>query len=89
MIITSTKSFEKSLKKSVDKESVKKAVVNLITAIESDVKPKGLGLKKLKGDIWEIRAGFKVRILFAMYPQEIRFLLAGSHNDIHSFLKRQ
>ena len=58
-----------------------------IVSLARDIKPEGLGLKKLKDDIWEIRAGLRNRVLFVLYPGEIRFLLVGDHNQIRDYLK--
>lgn len=74
MIVTFTKSFERSLRKAGDREPAKIAVQKLIVALERNIKPGGLGLKKLREDIWEIRAGLKTRVLFVLFPGEIRFL---------------
>ena len=60
----------------------------MVTAIERNVKPEGLGLKRMREDIWEIRAGLRTRILFALFPGEIRFVLIGDHNGVKDFLKR-
>jgi hypothetical protein len=48
---------------------------------------KGIGLKRLKGDYWEIRKGLKARILFRWEGDLVEFVLAGDHNDIKRFLK--
>lgn len=87
MIVTYTRSFDKSLKKSGDKESAKQSVEALILALQHDIQPQGLGLKKLRDDIWEIRISLKTRVLFALFPGEIRFLLTGDHDEVKDFLK--
>ncbi len=87
MKFTFTKSFERSLEKSSEKDRVKKAVEMFMSALDKNIKPEGLGLKKLKDDVWEIRAGLRNRILFILYPGEIRFLLVGDHNRIKDYLK--
>ena len=88
MRVTFTKSFERTLNGSPEKARAKKAAQVLINALETNVKPSGLGLKKLREDVWEIRAGLRTRVLFALFPGEIRFLLVGDHNAVHQFLKR-
>ena len=87
MKFTFTHSFEKSIARRADKARAKGAVDSLMRSFEDRLKPKGLGLKKLHGDIWEIRAGLGTGILFAVLKGEIRFLLAGSHDEIKKFLK--
>ena len=88
MILTLTKSFERSLKKSSESEQVKQAVERLILALERDQKPHGLGLKKMREELWEIRAGLATRVLFALLPGEIRLLLAGDHEQVKRYLRR-
>ncbi len=87
MKIIFTRSFEKSLAKTHEKERVKQAVGLFIESFETQVKPHGLGLKKLAGSIWEIRAGLRIRVLFSLTSGELRFLLAGDHSQVKDFLK--
>ncbi len=88
MNLVFTKSFERSLKKSPEGNRAKEAVRSLIHALGSNMKPVGLGLKKLDDEVWEIRAGLRTRVLFALYPGEIRLLLVGDHQEIRHYLKR-
>ncbi len=88
MRITFTKSFERTLNNSPEKERAQKAIESLISALETNIKPSGLGLKKIKENTWEVRAGLRTRVLFSLLPGEIRFLLVGDHNSVHQFLKR-
>ena len=87
MKFTFTHSFEKSIERRADKARAKEAVDSLIRSFEDQLKPKGLGLKKLRGDVWEIRAGLGTRVPFAALKGEIRFLLVGSHDEIKKFIK--
>ena len=48
---------------------------------------KGIGLKRLRGDFWEVRKGLKVRLLFRWNGDCVEFVLAGNHDDVHRFLK--
>lgn len=50
--------------------------------------PVGLGLKKLRPPLWEIRSSLQDRILFAWKKDLVTFLVAGDHQDIKRFLKR-
>ncbi len=87
MTITFTRSFEKSLSYAADRDLVKSALAQLIRAIQSNIKPSGLGLKKMGDDIWEIRVGLRTRVLFLLLAGELRFLLAGSHDEVKRYLK--
>lgn len=49
--------------------------------------PHGLGLKKLKHDYWEIRAGLSYRVLFKIEDQILKLVFAGTHEDIRRFLR--
>ena len=84
-----TKSSERSVSKASEKDRAKESVKQLILALESGNKPHGLGLKKLHDEIWEIRAGLRTGVLFALFPGEIRFLLVGNHEEVNRFLQRR
>lgn len=47
----------------------------------------GLGLKELRRDVWEIRAGLRDRIIFCKSKDTVEFLALGSHDQIRRFLK--
>ncbi|MFA4889827.1 MAG: hypothetical protein WC628_09685 [Candidatus Omnitrophota bacterium] len=83
-------SFDRSVKSlhSEEKEEVKAAAMQTIDLLSQDrIIHKGIGLKRLKGDFWEIRKGLKVRIIFRWEGDLVEFILAGDHNDIKRYLK--
>jgi hypothetical protein len=83
-------SFDRSVKclHGREKEEIKQAALQAIDILSSDrLLHKGLGLKRLRGDFWEIRKGIKARILFRWEGDLVEFVLAGNHNDIRRFLK--
>lgn len=83
-------SFDRSVKgfHGREKEELKITVLQTIDILSSDRSlHKGLGLKHLKGDLWEIRKGLKARVLFRWEGDLVEFILAGDHNDIKRFLK--
>ncbi|MBI5145387.1 MAG: hypothetical protein HZA27_04295 [Candidatus Omnitrophica bacterium] len=83
-------SFDRSVKKlpGREKEEIKEVAFQAIDILSQDrIIHKGLGLKRLKGDFWEIRKGLKARILFRWQGDLAEFILAGDHNDIKRFLK--
>ena len=49
---------------------------------------KGLGIKHLRGALWEARAGIQIRVVYDLSADQITFILAGSHDDVKNFLKR-
>ena len=83
-------SFDRSVKSlhGKEKEEVKLVAIQAIDILSQDrVIHKGIGLKRLRGDYWEIRKGLKARILFRWEGDLVEFVLAGNHNDIHRYLK--
>jgi hypothetical protein len=83
-------SFERSVKSfhGREKEDIKQVSVQAIDILSHDkIIHKGIGLKRLKGDFWEIRKGLKARILFRWKGDLVEFILAGDHNDIKRYLK--
>ncbi len=87
--------FKPSFKKSLnslpkkDKNLVKESCAQLIDVLgKRGLLRKGLGLKQLREDWWEIRKGLKQRILFKWKNNEIDFVLAGNHDQVKRFLKK-
>ena len=65
------------------------AVALLVSCFESGERPAaGLGLKKLRPLLWEIRSSLQDRILFSWNRDAVTFIVAGGHEDIKRFLKR-
>lgn len=68
---------------------VRGAVARFAETLESGLLPhRGTGIKKLRGSYWEIQAGRKDRVLFSWRADVLEFVLAGTHEDIHRFLRR-
>ena len=83
-------SFDRSVKNfhGKEKEEIKEAALKAIDMLSQDkLVHKGIGLRRLKGDFWEIRKGLKARILFRWQGDLLEFILAGDHNDIKRYLK--
>lgn len=83
-------SFERSLKSfpPPEKSEIKEAAAQLIDILSRDMQiHQGLGLKRLRGDFWELRKGIKARILFRWQGGLVEFVLAGNHDDVKRFLK--
>ncbi|MBN2097214.1 MAG: hypothetical protein JW714_01915 [Candidatus Omnitrophica bacterium] len=83
-------SFLKTLKKLTPtaKSSVKEAIKELVIFFETGTRPGGLGLKKLRGQFWEIRAGLKIRIIFCLSDDIVEFIIVGTHDQIKQYLKQ-
>ena len=83
-------SFERSIKSfpPPEKSEIKEAAAQLIDILSRDRQiHQGLGLKRLRGDFWELRKGIKARILFRWRGDLVEFVLAGNHDDVKRFLK--
>lgn len=83
-------SFKRSIKSfsGKEKEEIKDVAFQLIDMLSRDRSVhKGIGLKRLRDDFWEVRKGIKVRILFRWKSDSVDFVLAGNHNDVKRFLK--
>jgi mRNA-degrading endonuclease RelE of RelBE toxin-antitoxin system len=88
--VTFTQAFLKQLGK-LDpqvKASAKEAARNVIDFYDRRAKAQGLGVKRLRGDIWEARAGLRIRVLYLLSGDELKFLIAGTHEDVKRFLLR-
>ena len=68
-------------------ESVKKAIVSLLHHLQVGTRPQGLGLRRLRGIIWEIRVGLTYRILFELKKDTITFAFIGTHDEVKRFLR--
>jgi mRNA-degrading endonuclease RelE of RelBE toxin-antitoxin system len=83
-------SFDRSIKQLFpeDKEDIKQTAIQLMEVLSRDrYIDQGLGLKRLRGNFWEVRKGLKTRILFRWEGGSVEFVLAGNHDDIRKFLK--
>lgn len=89
-IIKILPSFERSIKKlsSQDKQKVKKTLEKLNDFIVSGILPKGLGLKKINKDKYELRVDIHFRIIMKTEKESLYIVLAGTHQDIKKYLKK-
>ncbi len=69
--------------------AVEGAMLSLDEALRTGSLRGGLGLKELRGGLWEIRAGLLDRVVFVRTKDLIEFLVAGTHDEIRRFLKRR
>jgi mRNA-degrading endonuclease YafQ of YafQ-DinJ toxin-antitoxin module len=71
-----------------EQEEVIHAMAALIAHLNSRLPlPKGLGIKKLMGQYWEVRAGLQLRIVYEVEASLIRIISVGNHNDVKRFLR--
>jgi mRNA-degrading endonuclease RelE of RelBE toxin-antitoxin system len=65
-----------------DRQKAIRAISRLLDYFSEGPKPAGLGLRKLRGDYWEIRCSLEKRILFLLENNILTFIIAGSHDEI-------
>lgn len=84
-------SFDRSVKifHGEEKEEIKKVTKQAVDVLSHSRKTyKGLGLKRIRENFWEVRKGLKVGILFRWSGDLVEFILAGDHNTVKRYLKR-
>ena len=69
------------------KRNVKSTISKVIDLYESDRKTPGLGIKQLRGIVWEARSGIRIRVVFTLSRGTLTFVLAGNHDDVKRYLK--
>lgn len=67
---------------------IQKVLNALVNFFETGRRTKGLGLKQLRGNFWELRAGLKDRIIFQLELDKVSFLTVGNHDEIRRYLKQ-
>ncbi len=83
-------SFDRSVKNfsREEKEEIKKVAIRAVDILSHNrIIHKGIGLKRLKSNFWEIRKGLRARILFRWKGDLVEFVLAGDHEDIKRYLR--
>ncbi len=68
-------------------ERVQNAFEQLVRLFENGERTPGLGLKQLRYELWEIRAGLLDRIVFRRRKDTVEFIIAGTHDEIKRLLR--
>lgn len=86
-------SFLKNLKSLPYQKRLKieNSIKTFVSCLENKAQiPLGFGLKKLaKGNLWEIRTGLGLRIVFTIKSAILSFVFVGKHNEVKRYLKAQ
>lgn len=84
-----TSRFDRSVKRldSAQRRRINAAIEQLVAGFETGQLPIGLGLTRLRPNLWECRAGLSDRIVFSRTADIVEFLLVGNHDEIRRFLK--
>jgi hypothetical protein len=71
-----------------DRAAALDALLDLEAVLANPACHRGLGLRKLHPtDLWEIRIGLALRVLFRLSRDEATFVFLGTHDDVKRFLK--
>jgi len=71
-----------------DRAKTTRIISDLLNFLEKKIRPSGgTGLKKLRGNLWEVRIDIRKRVIFTLSPGLISFVLIGSHDEIRKYLK--
>lgn len=70
-----------------EKELVSAALRELPNAIGRPHIHTGLGIRRLRGDLFECRAGQRLRVLFFAAPGRLTCYAIGDHNDVANLIK--
>jgi len=68
------------------KDHVKKAYHQLIDFFEKKVQPPGLGIKRIRSEVWSVRMTGGDRIFFKLEKDRVIFVFAGNHDEYERFL---
>ena len=82
--------FERTLRRlpSDRKDRKKEAIRQLVVFFETRQQPEGLGLKRLRENYWELRAGMSDRVIFRLTGDLVEFVIVGNHDEIRRFLRK-
>ena len=70
-----------------DRANVLLAVAKLQQAFKHPHEHSGLGLRKLRPHIWEIRINLDIRVVFRLFNDVAEIDLVGNHDDVQRYLK--
>ncbi len=72
-----------------DRRLVDHALAGLAEYLEAGHAAVGLGIKKLGPDMFELRAGLGLRIVYVEEGSRVMLALLGNHDEVRRFLRRQ
>lgn len=88
--IAALPTFQRSLKKlsPLEKAKLEESLDQFKAFVYRGVAPTGLGFKKLDQDIYEFRAGLRLRVVVLVEGEYYYLVLAGNHDEIKRYLRR-
>lgn len=88
--IATLPTFQRSLKRlsQIEKAQLEESLNQFKAFVYRGVAPAGLGFKKLDQDIYEFRAGLRLRVLVLAEGNIYYLALIGSHDEVSRYLRR-
>jgi mRNA-degrading endonuclease RelE of RelBE toxin-antitoxin system len=84
------RSFDRSIEELPvpERRRVVEAIDKLLAYFDGGAKPWGLGLRKLRKDYWEVRAGLDKRLIFSLRDDTATFIVVGNHDQIRRLIRQ-
>jgi hypothetical protein len=48
----------------------------------------GISIRRLRGNVFECRAGLKIRLLFRAHARALEIFFVGSHDEVRELIRR-
>ena len=64
-----------------------KAILELKTALADPHRHTGLGIRRLRQGLWELRVGLDLRAIFQLESGHAVFAFLGSHDEVQRYLR--
>ncbi|MBI2925305.1 MAG: hypothetical protein HYY24_06320 [Verrucomicrobia bacterium] len=74
---------------SADRRAVRERIAQAQRHLGQPHLHRGVGLRKLRDDWYEIRVGLKLRLVFENTSEALVFEFLGDHDDVKRFLKKR
>ena len=68
------------------KWAAQETIASVVRFYKFREKTPGLGIKRLRREVWEARSGLRIRILYRLEGDSVCFVVAGTHGDVKRFL---
>jgi mRNA-degrading endonuclease YafQ of YafQ-DinJ toxin-antitoxin module len=70
------------------RREIGRAIRNLQEHFGNPHSHRGLGIRKIAANFYELRVGLDYRLIFTNEPDFLQFVAEGSHNQVRRFLKQ-
>ncbi len=81
--------FDREFEKLDDsnQHAARKAVDAFLDHLQTGTRRQGLGLRRLRQALWEIRVGLRLRVLVELGHDGVTFVFCGTHDGVNRFLR--